>query len=95
LNSSGVHTGRAEKHYQNVFSVRLRELFDSTLNLKVHCAGSGSNKALSRRVDDLGAEPGNRLLDGVGRHAVTLAQYHEFFSTDVHQFSFTAVLSVT
>jgi hypothetical protein len=68
--------------------VLLRQLFDSTLNLKVHRAGGGSNKALSRRVDDVGAETGDCLLDGVSRHPVAFAQYRDFLSLNIHSFSF-------
>lgn len=55
LHLGGIDVRRAEQNHQIVFPVLLRELFDSTLNLKVHRAGGGSNKALGGRVDHLGA----------------------------------------
>jgi hypothetical protein len=54
------------------------------LNLKVHRAGGGSNKALGGRVNDFSAQIFNGLFDCVGRHTVALAQYGDFLASKFH-----------
>jgi hypothetical protein len=61
-------------------------LFDSTLNLKVHRAGGGSNETLGSRVDDLTTQILDRLFNGVGGHAVALAEDGDFLASKFHGF---------
>lgn len=73
LHLGGIDIRCAQQNHKIVFPVLFRKFFDSTLNLKVHRAGGGSNEALGRRVDDLSAQILNGLLDGRSGHAVALA----------------------
>jgi hypothetical protein len=54
------------------------------LNLKVHRAGSGSNKALGSRVHYLSAQILDRLLDGMGGHPVAFAKNGDFLASKFH-----------
>jgi hypothetical protein len=70
-------------------------LFDSTLNLKVYRTGGGSNKALGRRVDHLSAQVLDGLLNSVSGHAVTLAEYCDFFAPQLHGSFSQSILKIT
>jgi hypothetical protein len=73
LHARRIDIGRAKQHDQIILAVFLRQLFDSTLNLKVHRTGGGSNETLGSRVDHLTTQILDCLFDGVGGHAVALA----------------------
>ena len=84
LHLSRVNGRRAQKHQQIFFTVLFRELFNSTLNLKVHSTCGGSNKALRCGVYNLRPEPFYGLLDGVARDSVPLAEDCNFFPVNIH-----------
>jgi hypothetical protein len=58
------------------------------LNLKVHRAGGGSNKALGGRVNYLSSEILDRLFDGMGGHPVAFAEDGDFLASKFHDFPF-------
>jgi hypothetical protein len=95
LHLSCVNSGRTQKHQQIIFAVLFRELFNSTLNLKVHSACGGSNKALRCGIYDFRAEPIDSLLDGVAWDAIALAKDCNFFSVNVHEGPFCVVMPLT
>jgi hypothetical protein len=64
------------------------------LNLKVHRAGGGSNKALGCRVDYLSAEILDRLFDGMGGHPIPFAEDGNFFTSKFHDVSSQSVLAL-
>jgi len=65
--------------------VFFHELFNSTLNLKVHSACGGSNKALRCGIYDFRSEPIDGLLNGVARDAIALAEDCNFFPVNIHE----------
>jgi hypothetical protein len=88
LHERRIDIGRAKQHDDIVCPVFLRQLFDSTLNLKVNRAGGGSNETLGGRVDDLTTQILDRLFDGVGGHSVALAENGDFLAPKFHTLPF-------
>jgi len=80
-----VDVGRAKQHDEIFRSVFLCELFDSTLNLKVHRAGRGSNKALSGRVNYLSAQICDRLFDRMSGYPVAFPENCDFLAAKLHE----------
>ena len=62
----------------------LDHLLDSTLRLKVHGSGGGSDEALRLDEDDRGASALDARLDGDAADAVAFADHDDALAFEVH-----------